>query len=83
MNISLINAKTIIEDSNSVIKTISEEGIKLFNSKSDAIKNVNVAKEYRGIEALKFFNRAFKGDVLNGSESAINIFKTFMDNWKH
>lgn len=83
MNISLTDNNSIIEDSNNIIKVISEEGIKIFNNRADAIKNINPAKVYDKVEALTFFAKTFKGDVVIGSEKAINTFNNFLDRWKN
>ena len=82
MNISLLNEKSIITRDNNIVKVISEEGIKIFNNTSDAIKNVNPSKVYNKLEALNFISGAFKGDAINGSEKAISAFNNFMDKWK-
>lgn len=82
MNISLLD-NNIIEDSNGVIKIMSEDGIKLFNTKVDAIRNINPAKVYDKYEALKFISSIYKDNVINGSERAINTFNDFIAKWKN
>lgn len=82
MNISLIN-DNIIEDGYGIVKVISEEGIKIFKNRADAIRDINPSKVYNKYEALKFINNVFKGDALNGSEKAINTFNQFLFKWKN